>query len=891
MKTNRFYYAIKVLLSYSLVLLLWTATALSQQVPEPIFSCEETFSPRKGKSTGKAFVDLEYNGQLGPDHGRFYSVAFDPLSEGVIYAANMNGRQLFVSTDNGASWTHIFSIPQLEPGIFQEIRDVRFANPQEPTHLYLQIKNWKASDTSNRGLHIIDVSTQEVVKQMSIQEDGTFLNIEQYAVYQPDPDYVLAITVSNKHMSRRDVWISNNGGKHFKKIYDHLDHLDVSANAVVFHPDDPNTIFVGRRTLPHMPSSGGIYVSTNGGETWETSGLLNIPIGEIIFPEGQSKKAYAITGWGSDKPALYLSNDEGMTWREVAIDYEFEGKTNYFARLLINPHDHDNIFITHTRYILITRDAGETWEISSFSGEQEKYSYGFDVEMDPFDDSHFVICNDLRVIRSTDAGKSWKPIANKNTVLTHVEAVAFPNNERYLYYEADASYFSHNLETGEINGKWSIGALRAKHVFADPYTQDRAFVAKPCYGFRCVSIYKSDDNFLSEPELLYHDEQSHLLQNIFRDPHDEETYWLFLPYMNWNSYGRLLRTTDGFQSFQQLTVTGMIDVITTIQAVEGQPGVLWAYAFSGFDVGLFKSEDYGNTWRKYQNGLPEGAGIWDVAVNPNNPDNLLAAVSMDQGIYRSSDGGETWMPAFTDFECTNISFSQKHENLAFAQRIGHTDHIVYTTDGGHTWFEIPRRYLIDADYSRPQFIDNKETIDIYTVAWGMGVSHYTFTVPYFTARFHIQEEKGTNVHDAVITINNTTYEPGSYTAEKLMPQTYNFVVSQDGYEDYSGSFSIVDRSKDIYVELTPTGSVDIPLVESEAIGLFPNPASSDLTISSGEKIKHVELISLDGKVLMSEHACHAEICTLDISSYGEGMYLIVVETEINTHVKSIIIRK
>jgi len=890
MKTDRFYYAIKVLLSYSLGLLLWTAPALSQHASEPIFSCEETVSPRKGKSTGKAFVNLEYNGQLGPDHGRFNSVAFDPLSEGVIYAANMDGRQLFVSTDNGASWTHIFSIPQFEPGIFQQIRDVRFANPQEPTHLYLQIRSHYASDASTRGVHIMDVTTREMVGHIWIRGETGNLNIRQYAVHPSDPDNILAIADRDVG-SGRDVWVSNNGGKNFRKIYDHDDFLNVSPDAIAFHPDDPTTIFVGRSRRPNMPASGGIYVSTNGGETWETIDLLNIPIGEIIFPEGQSKQAYAITGWGSDKPALYLSNDEGMTWKEVAIDYEFEGWTNYFARLLINPHDHDNIFITHTRYILITRDAGETWEINYFDGEEKKYSYGFDIEMDPFDDSHILICNDYRVIRSTNSGESWKPVANKNTVLINMDAVTFPNDERYLYYDADASYFSHNLETGEINGLLSIGMINQYTIFADPYTQDRAFVAEPCYNLRCVSIYINDDNFLSEPELLYFDQQSHLLQNIIRDPHNEETYWLFLPFEQWNSYGRLLRTTNGFQSFQQLTITGMIDAITTIQAVEGHPGVLWAYAFSGFDAGVFKSEDYGNTWQKYSNGLPDNAGVWNIAVNPNNPDNLLAAVSMGQGIYRSSDGGETWMPAFTDFECTNVSFSQKHENLAFAQRIGQTDHIVYTTDGGHTWFEVPRHYLIDADYSRLQLIDNKETIDIYMVGWGMGISHYTFTVPYFAARFHIQEEKGTNVHDAVITINNTTYEPGSYTAEKLMPQTYNFVVSQDGYEDYSGSFSIVDRSKDIYVELTPTGSVDIPLVESEAIGLFPNPASSDLTISSIEKIKHVELISLDGKVLMSEHACHAEICTLDISSYGEGMYLIVVETEINTHVKSIIIRK
>jgi hypothetical protein len=82
----------------------------------------------------------------------------------------------------------------------------------------------------------------------------------------------------------------------------------------------------------------------------------------------------------------------------------------------------------------------------------------------------------------------------------------------------------------------------------------------------------------------------------------------------------------------------------------------------------FKSTDYGNNWHDHSNGLPVDIGIWDIAVNPNNPDNLVASVSMGEGIYVTMDGGNSWNPAFTDFECYQIKFSKTHENVVFALR-------------------------------------------------------------------------------------------------------------------------------------------------------------------------------------------------------------------------------
>ncbi|HXC17409.1 MAG TPA: hypothetical protein VNV60_08220, partial [Holophagaceae bacterium] len=63
--------------------------------------------------------------------------------------------------------------------------------------------------------------------------------------------------------------------------------------------------------------------------------------------------------------------------------------------------------------------------------------------------------------------------------------------------------------------------------------------------------------------------------------------------------------------------------------------------------GIYKSLDAGKTWQHL--GLKDGQQIPALAVDPRDPNRLFAAVlghpygpNEERGIYRSSDGGQTW---------------------------------------------------------------------------------------------------------------------------------------------------------------------------------------------------------------------------------------------------------
>lgn len=64
--------------------------------------------------------------------------------------------------------------------------------------------------------------------------------------------------------------------------------------------------------------------------------------------------------------------------------------------------------------------------------------------------------------------------------------------------------------------------------------------------------------------------------------------------------------------------------------------------------GIVRSDDAGATWRDARQGLPTYTNssvyydLWSIAIDPSAPDIVIAGV-IEQGVYRSVDGGRTWM--------------------------------------------------------------------------------------------------------------------------------------------------------------------------------------------------------------------------------------------------------
>ncbi len=125
-------------------------------------------------------------------------------------------------------------------------------------------------------------------------------------------------------------------------------------------------------------------------------------------------------------------------------------------------------------------------------------------------------------------------------------------------------------------------------------------------------------------------------------------------------------------------------------------------------VGIYKSIDGGDNW-EYA-GLPESGSIGRIVVNANNPDIVYVATmgslfgnSPDRGVYRSQNGGDTWEKVLFVSDSTgaiDLAVNPNNPDIVYAamwERIRRPDRRSYggptcgiykTENGGDTWTEL-----------------------------------------------------------------------------------------------------------------------------------------------------------------------------------------------------------
>ncbi|WP_224487891.1 WD40/YVTN/BNR-like repeat-containing protein [Robertkochia flava] len=125
----------------------------------------------------------------------------------------------------------------------------------------------------------------------------------------------------------------------------------------------------------------------------------------------------------------------------------------------------------------------------------------------------------------------------------------------------------------------------------------------------------------------------------------------------------------------------------------------------GFGDGIYRSADGGKTWKNM--GLKNSEHISEIIVHPDNSDVVWVAVQGplwskggERGVYKTSDGGETWTQVLGDNEWTGATDLildprdpqllyaatwDRHRTVAAYMGGGPGSGIHKSTDGGNTW--------------------------------------------------------------------------------------------------------------------------------------------------------------------------------------------------------------
>jgi photosystem II stability/assembly factor-like uncharacterized protein len=394
------------------------------------------------------------------------------------------------------------------------------------------------------------------------------------------------------------------------------------ATALLIHPQNPDLVYVGT-------AQGGVWKTTDGGTTWTplTDQAPTLVVGAMAFDP-------------SDPDVIYVGTGEPSS----------SGDTYYGAG------------------VLKTTDGGATWALL---GETSFAGMGISsVVVDPTDPNTVYVAASSNVFgnkprqstpglyKSTDGGKSWGLLINvckDQTLCASPSALVMdPGDPNVLYAGFD------------IVGifKSSDGGMNWTRVF----TLDALFNRVE------VAISPSNRNVLYAG-----------VQLVFQDN---------------STSGVLFKSTDGGSTWSYLNALpvsycGEQCSYNNVLAVHPtDPGVVMAggqamYSTNvpGIDGTLFTTKDGGLTWMA-NSGMSESSTLHPdlhaIAFAPSNPN--IVWIGNDGGVYRSSDGGETWQQRNTNLATLQFQSAVLHPtdpNIMFG---GMQDNAkAKTTDGGATW--------------------------------------------------------------------------------------------------------------------------------------------------------------------------------------------------------------
>ncbi len=196
-------------------------------------------------------------------------------------------------------------------------------------------------------------------------------------------------------------------------------------NTIDFHPTNANIILVGA-------PSGGIWRSTNGGNSWSTNtdDLASIGISDIKFAPSNGNIVYAATGDrdGGDTytHGILKSTDGGIHWTLTNWNYPYSYRRKTY-KLLVDPTNPDIVYASTNLGLFKTTDGGQTWV-------RKRVGVYKDMEFKPNDANTIYIASSSSIAKSTNGGNSFTNLSFSPAYsLSRIEIAVTNADPDYLY--------------------------------------------------------------------------------------------------------------------------------------------------------------------------------------------------------------------------------------------------------------------------------------------------------------------------------------------------------------------------------------------------------------------------------------------------------------------------
>lgn len=653
---------------------------------------------------------------LGPFRGGRSTAVAGFAAQPHMFLVGSTGGGVWKTEDAGMSWRNI------SDGFFGgSIGAVDIAD-SDPNVIYVGTGSADIRGNSSAGRGVWkSVDAGATWSFVGLPESGAVRRIEVHPS-NPDLVYVAALGHPFGKNPERGVYRSKDGGR----TWDHVLALNDSTGAsdLAMNPANPRVLYAGVWRAERKPwtlisggPEGGVYQSTDGGDTWKklAGGLPTGIVGKVgvTVSAANPNRVWAIV---EAEPAggVYRSDDAGKTWTRTNSENKLRQRAWYYTKVVADPVDENTVYGLNTA-LFRSVDGGKTFDVIDVP-----HGDTHDLWINPSNRNLMVLGDDGGGVVSLNRGKTWSSMNLQPTAEFY--DVVVDNGFPYRVYSSQQDNTSISLPAWigpnvlHPVSEWRYAsACETGPVALHPDHPEVMYGG--CYGGAISRFNVNTDerrNVIVYPQLQLGQAAKDLryrfqwVSPILVSKHDRNTVYHASQFvhrtrdagMTWETISPDLTTNDktkqeasGGPINNDITGVEITNVIFALSEDPADARTLWA----GSDDGrVHITRDGGASWQNITPpGMPTYGTVENIDLSAHRPGRAYVGVQrfrlddFKPYVFRTDDYGRSWtlltdgangIPAGSPIR--SVREDPVKDGIVYAG----TEHGLYVTfDGGRRW--------------------------------------------------------------------------------------------------------------------------------------------------------------------------------------------------------------
>jgi photosystem II stability/assembly factor-like uncharacterized protein len=713
-----------------------------------------------------------------------------------------HGDGVYKSTDAGKTWK------KMGLDLTQHIARI-LIHPKDPDIVYVAAQGALYGKSKERGIYK-SVNGGTTWKNILYVDDKT--GTSEISMDMNNPMILYAAMWEHGRLpwkvisggSGSGLYKSTDAGEHWEKMKEGLPK-EMGKMSIAVCRSNSEKVFALIESDSEK-EEGGLYVSTDAGNSWSQVSDDNHLIQRAwyyieLFPDPMNENTLYVMS-----ASAFRSIDGGKTWEDISSTH------GDYHNLWINPTNSNNMIISDDGGSAITFNQGKTW--SSQNNQPTAQFYRINVDnLFPYNIYGGQQDNSSVKIASREPGSggigtsSWTYSAGGESAFlafnpddpNFVLGGSYQGTIEVLNTKAKAGtsimaapiqYLTMDAKDMKYRYNWNAPIIWSKHEPNVFYHGSQYLLRTPDMGKTWTEaspdLTRNEKVKQGKPGIPYTNEA------VGAENYGTLAYILESPFEKGVIYtgsddGYVCLTKDNGAHWQNITPTGLQECL--INAIEVSPFdkatayiATTRYKFNDHKPGLYKTTDYGKTWIKIDNGIPNGAFTRVVREDVIRKDLLFAGT--ETGIYISWNGGKNWEPFQMNLPVCPITDLRIHQG-----------NLIVSTSGRSFWIlddlSLIRQYKKDSTFkiysSSPAYIINgsseldKTSDDFTGLNSSRGINPSTGVVIYYqlpainaTDQLTLEiKDAGGNLVNSFSSIKDSTYRKwdGGPPAEPVLSKT------------------------------------------------------------------------------------------------------------------------